>query len=382
MNESIPGDAVDTAVVEATKETSKPVVTAKVAIPTIKDLLKVGAQFGHETKRWNPKMGKYIFGDKNKIHIIDINKTEEKLKESTAFLVDAASRGNVLFVGTKRQASLIVREEAIRAGAYFITVRWAGGLLTNFPVVKKSLNKLNALEKSFEEGVEDRTKFEVSRMKKEWQRLDRLYSGIKALNDRPTAVVVVDANFEKSAIRESRKMRIPVVGVVDTNSDPDTVDYIVPANDDAVGSITLMVKTLADAVLAGNKGNGIKHHLKDYDKAEIKITKKEVIKEEVATVSVPETDGGAQFGMGRQDNRASEAPRPAARGKKVKGLLERAKEDAVKKKTDTSTSLSAGSRDQVSEEKKPVAKKPATKEEKKPAAKAKPAAKPKAKAKK
>ena len=296
--------------------------TTKVTVPTVKELLKAGVQFGHESKRWNPKMAKYIYGEKNKIHIIDINQTEGKIKDAAEFLKDAASKGSVLFVGTKRQASNIVKDEAIRAGAYFVNVRWAGGLLTNFPVVKKSLIKLNSLEKSFEEGIEDRTKFEVSRMKKEWQRLERLYSGIKNLNQKPVAVVIIDTNFEKSAVRECRKVRIPIVGIVDTNSDPDFSDYLIPANDDAIGSINLLMKTLADAVLEGNKGNGVKHVLKDYSKTEIKITKLKEVKEIVETVEIPE------------ENKQEEAPRmkettPAPRSRsKVKGILERVKEEA------------------------------------------------------
>ncbi len=314
------------------EETKKPQITEqevkasiKVDVPSTKDLLKAGVQFGHETKRWNPKMKKYIFGEKNKIHVIDIDQTQDMLEKAAKFLAEAASRGGVLFVGTKRQASSIIKEQAIRCGAYYVDERWAGGLLTNFSVVKKSISNLRKLEESFETGVEDRTKFEVSRMKKDWQRLSRLYSGIKSLNGKPSAILVVDAQFEKSAVREARKIGAPIVGIVDTNSDPDIVDYLVPANDDAIGSISILIKTLADAVLAGNRGNGIKHNLKDYSKVEIKITKhKELVNEDKGiTIALTQEESPLNQNQASQDEGRSR--------RKVKGILERVKEEAEKK---------------------------------------------------
>ena len=301
--------------------------SAVLSIPSAKELLEVGVQFGHESQRWNPKMSKYIYTAKNRIHIIDIHQTEEKLKEAANFLAEAASRGNVMFVGTKKQAADIIKEEAIRSGSYFISSRWAGGILTNFNVVKKSLNKLESLEKSFSEGVQDRTKYEVSVMKKEWERLNRLYEGIKTLNAKPTAIVIVDTRFEKAAVREARKLNIPVVALIDTNCDPDTADYIIPGNDDAIGSIKLILKTLADAVITGNKGNGIKHNLVDYNKVEIKITKTEEVKEskeliEEAQVSEQKTAAAPEREVKR-----------IGRKSKVKGILEIAKEKATKTET-------------------------------------------------
>jgi len=312
---------------------STPKKELTIPVPNTKDLLKAGVQFGHETKRWNPKMKKYIFGEKNNIHVIDINQTENKLKEAVEFLRDAASRGNVLFIGTKRQASQIIKEEAIRVGAYFINMRWAGGLLTNFSVVKKSLIKLTSLEQNFEEGIEDRTKYEVSRMKKEWQRLDRLYSGIKNLSEKPTAAVIIDTNFEKSAVKECKKIRLPIVALADTNSDPDNANYIVPANDDAIGSIKLLIKTLADGVLAGNKGNGIKHVLKNYVEMEIKITKPKLTSGEEDKVSV------IQAGESTREEDQNQIDRNIPQMKKTrirtKGILEKVKDDAESVKTRT-----------------------------------------------
>lgn len=259
-----------------------------VVLPSVEELLEAGVQFGHETRRWNPKMAEFIFGSKDKIHVIDVTKSLEALEVALNFLAKSASEGTVIFVGTKNQASEIVRREAIRAGAYFVDQRWAGGLLTNFGVVKQSLKKLNSLEKQFEEGVEGRTKFEVSRMKKEWQNLNRLYSGIKQMENKPTAAVIIDINYEKGALRECKKLGIPVIALVDTNVNPELVNYPIPSNDDAISVIDLMMKTFADAVLEGNNSNGIKHKLVNYSAEEVKIAKtaEEEEAEKVTVVSV------------------------------------------------------------------------------------------------
>lgn len=306
-------------------ETNVEVATTKKAAKfEMGDLLKAGVQFGHESKRWNPKMSKYIYGEKKGIHIIDISKTEEQLNKAYDFLKEISATGKVLFIGTKKQASEIIRSQAIRSGSYYVDVRWAGGVLTNFKVVKKSLDSLNDLEKKFEEGVEDRTKFEVSRMKKEWQRLARLYSGIKTLTEKPVAVVVIDTNYEKSAVRECKKMGLPVVGVVDTNCDPDLIDYVIPANDDAISSIEYIVTKLADAVLEGNKGNGIKHSLKDYSEVEIKITKTEnIVNEEVLKVEESTADESKTIIIKKEE------PKKTKRSSKSKsqGILERVKDE-------------------------------------------------------
>lgn len=323
-----------------------------VSMPDTKELLKAGTQFGHETKRWNPKMKKYIFGEKNNIHVIDVDKTVEGLKKASDFLSEASANGKILFVGTKKQASDIVREEAIRSGAYFIDARWAGGLLTNFKMIKESLNKLNSLETMFEEGVQDRTKYEVSRMKKEWQKLNRLYSGIKSLSTKPSAVVIVDTNFEKAAVKECKKISIPVVALIDTNSDPETADYVIPANDDAINSIKLVLHTLGDAVLAGNKGEGVAHSLKDYSRVEVKITKNIVNEEKAAEIVGGEAS--------TEPSTTKTTVQPKATRSSSKGILERVKDEADKEKKGVET--------------KP-AKKAVKKAEKKPAAKKKAEAK-------
>jgi small subunit ribosomal protein S2 len=304
-------------------------MATSVTMPDIKDLLKSGVQFGHETKRWNPKMSKFILGEKNGIHIIDVEKTLEGLQSACTFLTDAASRGSILIVGTKKQASELVKAESIRSGAYFIETRWAGGLLTNFKMVKESLAKLNSLEQMFEEGVAGRTKYEISRMKKEWQKLDRLYSGIKSLTTKPSAVVILDTNFEKAAIKECRRISIPVVALVDSNSNPEMADYPIPANDDAINSIKLILKVIGDAILEGNKGSGVKHVLKDYSKVDVKITKSS---EEAPVVSeVGVTDVGAADTPVNKKNKASSS-RPTTKKIQTKGILERVKDDADKSK--------------------------------------------------
>jgi small subunit ribosomal protein S2 len=251
--------------------------------PEIKDLLKAGVQFGHETKRWNPKMSNFIFGAKNNIHIIDITLTHEYLAKSVAKLEELAATGEVLFVGTKRQASELVKKYAIESGSYFIANRWVGGFFTNFPQVLRSLRRLKELETLFENGVEGRTKYEVSRMKVEWQRLDRMYAGVKNMQKWPVAVVIIDPKFEHGAVRECRRAGIPVFALTDTNCDPAMVDYIIPGNDDAIGSIDLVLKTLSTATKNGNGGKGITHELKDYSVSEVKIIKRS---ESLPTVEV------------------------------------------------------------------------------------------------
>lgn len=270
-----------------TDTTSSPKVqpsTPKRAKLGTADLLKAGVQFGHETKRWNPKMKKYIFAEKGNIHIIDISKTLEKLEGVINFIQSMSATGDVLFVGTKRQASDIVKQEAIKAGSYYIINRWPGGLLTNFEQIKQSLKKFHTLEQEFKTGVEGRTKFEVSTMKKEWVKMNRLYEGIKTMNGYPKAIVVIDINYERNVITEAKKLGIPVVAIVDTNTNPDLVDYPIPGNDDAISSIKLLLGVISDAVLRGNKGQGVKHEYIDYSKYEVKILKTEEKKEDLVEV--------------------------------------------------------------------------------------------------
>ena len=275
-------DVPEKAKEEATSKAPKPATKAKLDLPDLKELLKAGVQFGHETRRWDPKMAKYIFGAKNNIHIIDVTQTVELLEVAAQQLHKLAQTGDVLFIGTKRQASSYVKSAAIDSGSYYSVNRWVGGFFTNFSQVKTSLKRLRNLEEMFEKGIEGRTKYEVSRMKVEWQRLNRLYEGVKDMDKAPVAAVVVDPRFEAAAVKECRLAGIPVFALTDTNCNPEKVDYVIPGNDDALRSIELIVNTLGGAVKKANAGKGVKHNIKDYSRVEVKIIKSVVVEREEA----------------------------------------------------------------------------------------------------
>ena len=221
----------------------------------IKQLLEAGVHFGHQTKRWNPKMKKFIFGQRSGIYIIDLEKTEECLVKARDFVLQLASKGDfVLFVGTKKQAQEVVFQEAQRCGMYYVTERWPGGLLTNFATIKKSINRLKEIEKMKEDGTfEKLTKKEIARLEKELTKLKKNFSGIIQMERMPKAMFVVDIKKEETAVREARRLSIPIVGLIDTNSDPTPLAFPIPGNDDATKSIRLVASYLADAVLEGRK---------------------------------------------------------------------------------------------------------------------------------
>ena len=219
----------------------------------MKDLLEAGVHFGHQTKRWNPKMKPYIFGERNGIYIIDLVETAKLYREAAEFVTNlAAEGGTVLFVGTKRQAQDAIAEEAQRCGMYFVNQRWLGGLLTNFTTIQRSLARLRELEAMTTDGRYDTlSKKEIARLEKEKRKLAKNLDGIRGMSRLPDAVFVVDTRKEQIAVDEARKLKIPVIGVVDTNCDPDEVDYVIPGNDDALRSIRLFAAGIADAVLGG-----------------------------------------------------------------------------------------------------------------------------------
>ena len=219
----------------------------------MKDLLEAGVHFGHQTKRWNPKMKEYIFGERNGIYIIDLGKTVKLFRDAEDFVTRLASEGRtVLFVGTKRQAQDVIAEEAQRSGMYYVNERWLGGLLTNFATIQRSLGRLRDLESMATDGrYETLSKKEIARAEKERRKLLKNLEGIRGMSRLPDAVFVVDTKKEKIAVDEARKLKIPVIGVVDTNCDPDEVDFVVPGNDDALRAIRLFASRIADAVLAG-----------------------------------------------------------------------------------------------------------------------------------
>ena len=219
----------------------------------MKDLLEAGVHFGHQTKRWNPKMKPFIFGERNGIYIIDLGKTARLFKDAEQFVGQLASEGKtVLFVGTKRQAQDAIAEEATRCGMYFVNQRWLGGLLTNFTTIQRSLTRLRELEAMATDGrYETITKKEIARVEKEKRKLQKNLEGIRNMGKLPDAVFVVDTRKEKIAVDEARKLKIPVIGVVDTNCDPDEVDYVIPGNDDALRAIKLFASRIADAIISG-----------------------------------------------------------------------------------------------------------------------------------
>ena len=219
----------------------------------MKDLLEAGVHFGHQTKRWNPKMKPYIFGERNGIYILDLGRTAKLYREAADFVSNiAAQGGTVLFVGTKRQAQDAIAEEAQRCGMFFVNQRWLGGLLTNFSTIQRSLARLRELEAMATDGRQDMlSKKEIARLEKERRKLAKNLDGIRGMGRLPDVVFVVDTRNEQIAVDEARKLKIPVVGVVDTNCDPDEVDYVIPGNDDALRSIRLFAAGIADAVLGG-----------------------------------------------------------------------------------------------------------------------------------
>ncbi len=219
----------------------------------MKDLLEAGVHFGHQTKRWNPKMKPYIFGERNGIYIIDLGRTARLYREAVEFVSNVASQGGtILFVGTKRQAQDAIAEEAQRCGMFFVNQRWLGGLLTNFSTIQRSLARLRELEAMTTDGRYDTlSKKEVARLDKERRKLAKNLDGIRGMSRLPDAVFVVDTRHEQIAVDEARKLKIPVVGVVDTNCDPDQVEYVIPGNDDALRSIRLFAAGIAGAIMAG-----------------------------------------------------------------------------------------------------------------------------------
>lgn len=245
---------------------------------SMKGMLEAGVHFGHPTSRWNPKMGRYIFGERNGIHILDLQKTVKELKKAYSFLQDQSEKGaKFLFVGTKKQAREIIKTEAERAGASCVYEKWLGGTLTNYATIKKSIERLDELEKWENEGLFNAiSKKEVSRLSKELARLRKVLGGIRHMGGLPTVMFVIDPTDDSGAIAEARKLGIPIVGVCDTNSDPDTVDYPIPGNDDAARSIKLFCSIIADAILDGRK-----------EKAEPKTQEEIVAETQTAPVAAP-----------------------------------------------------------------------------------------------
>ena len=237
------------------------------AVISMKQLLEAGVHFGHQTRRWNPKMATYIFTERNGIYIIDLQKTVKKLEEAYFFVRDMAASGeSILFVGTKKQAQDAIKEEAERCGQFYVNARWLGGMLTNFKTMRTRIARLNQLQKMQADGTFDLLpKKEVIKLQLEIAKLEKYLGGVKEMKKLPGALFVVDSRKEKNAIAEARKLNIPIVAIVDTNCDPDEIDYVIPGNDDAIRAIKLISQTMANAVLEGKQGEQLEVETKADD---------------------------------------------------------------------------------------------------------------------
>ena len=226
------------------------------AVVSMKQLLEAGVHFGHQTRRWNPKMAEYIFTERNGIYIIDLQKTVKKVEEAYMFIRDVAEAGDsVLFVGTKKQAQESIKEEAERVGLYYVNSRWLGGMLTNFATIKTRIERLAQLRKMEEDGTFNLLpKKEVVKLNLEIEKLEKYLGGIKEMKKLPGALFIVDPRKERNAVAEARKLHIPIVAIVDTNCDPDEIDYVIPGNDDAIRAVKLIAGIMANAILEGKQG--------------------------------------------------------------------------------------------------------------------------------
>ena len=242
------------------------------AVVSMKQLLEAGVHFGHQTRRWNPKMAAYIFTERNGIYIIDLQKTVKKLEEAYNFVREVSmDNKSVLFVGTKKQAQESVKEEALRAGAYYVNARWLGGMLTNFRTIRRRIDRLNQLKAMESDGTFDMLpKKEVVKLNLEIEKLEKFLGGIKEMKQLPGALFIVDPRKERIAVAEAKKLGIPIVAIVDTNCDPDEIDYVIPGNDDAIRAVKLISATVANAIVEGREGQ-----TEAVEEAEAKINENE-----------------------------------------------------------------------------------------------------------
>ena len=311
---------------------------------SMREMLEAGVHFGHQTRYWNPKMAAYLFGHRNKIHIIDLEKTKILFQEALNFISKlSAKKGTILFVGTKRAAQQIIKEEAQRCGMPYINLRWLGGLLTNYKTVKQSINRLRVLEEMKTDGSMERmSKKEILHFERELEKLERNLSGIKGMNGWPDALFVIDVGYEDIAISEAVKLKIPVVGIVDSNNSPVGVDYVIPGNDDAIRSIRLYTKAVADTIITGKDsvvhlgGNGDKDEFVELDAEGAPIVedrqdkvqvKKKTVRKKARKTTAPEADAGS-------DKQEASSPEQLPEEQAAEPLTkETAAKEAPKKKT-------------------------------------------------
>ncbi len=286
----------------------------------VKQLLEAGVHFGHQTKRWNPKMKPFIFGQKSGIYIIDLEKTRSALVDALAFLKGVAAKGeHVLFVGTKRQAQDIIKEEATRCGMFYINQKWLGGLLTNFQTIRKSIRRLVEIEKMRDDGTFAKlSKKEVAMLNKEMAKLMKNLAGVRDMERLPGAVFVIDSKKEEIAVKEANRLNIPVVGLIDTNCDPDLIDFIIPGNDDAIKSIRLITGKAADSVLDGR--GEFAAGVKEKELAAQEALEQERQEEEfIPTVEDPEVEKLVEGDLKLKDDEETKKIEPIKKRKKVKG---------------------------------------------------------------
>lgn len=308
---------------EATNDVMEAVIHDPDApVITMKKLLEAGVHFGHQTRRWNPKMGRFIYGARNGVYIIDLQKTAAKIDEAYKALKAIVDEGGkVLFVGTKKQCQDAVKEEALRSGSFYITSRWLGGTLTNFKTIQNRIRYLKNLEKMEEEGEFDiRPKKEVALLRKEKDKLTRNLEGIKEMRKIPNAIFVIDPRIEHNAVNEARKLHIPVFGIVDTNCDPDEVDYAIPANDDAVRSVRLILAVMADAIVESKGGQTIIAYTKDEDGSDVTMND--------AIQAADKADAEKKAALKAKEEAASEK-RATRRPAKKTAKVEEAKEETA-----------------------------------------------------
>ena len=256
------------------------------AVVAMKQLLEAGVHFGHQTRRWDPKMAEYIFQARNGIHIIDLQKTSKKLDEAYSFMREQAEEGKTfLFVGTKKQAQECMKEAAEKSGMYYVNQRWLGGMLTNFGTIRKRVERLKELERMQEDGTfEVLPKKEVILLKKEMEKLEKNLGGIKDMTEIPGVMFVVDPKKERIAILEARKLGIPVIGLVDTNCNPEDVDYVIPGNDDAIRAIKLIIDTMANAIIEGRQGESMEDVVEEMESTQAPESIEEVVAEEAENI--------------------------------------------------------------------------------------------------
>ncbi len=306
------------------------------SVISMKQLLEAGVHFGHQTRRWNPKMKKYIFTERKDIYIIDLQKTVKKAEEAYFFMRDTAAAGKkVLFVGTKKQAQESIEEEAKRCGMYFVSQRWLGGMLTNFKTIRKRIQRIEQIERMEADGeFELLPKKEVIKLRHEYEKLNKNLSGIREMKDLPGAMFVVDPKKEHIAIAEARKLSIPIVAIVDTNCDPDEVDYVIPGNDDAIGAVRLITGKMADAVLEGRQGEQLETadvKAEPVEEVTESIDDKDDVIEDEAPKKVPIKKAAKKAEDDEEEVKAEEEPKPKKAPAKKAAAEEPEKEEKPKK---------------------------------------------------